>query len=104
MYQRNLVTLVGLAETEVELVLILEQIMILQSPKKLLPMYHLPKKSTMIKKRIVVIKIRDGIRETKEKEVEAAEAEISGKNSNKINRKFRQQQQIKLPKETLVKK
>ena len=91
MYQRNLVTLVEVAETEVELVL-LEQIMILLSPKKL-QMHLLPKKTMLIKKKIVkieVIKIKDGIREIIKEKVEAAEAEIRGKTSNKVSHKLPQ--------------
>ena len=91
MYQRNLVTLVEVAETEVELVL-LEQIMILLSPKKL-QMHLLPKKTMLIKKKIVkieVIKIKDGIREIIKEKVEAAEAEVRGKTSNKVSHKLPQ--------------
>ena len=76
---------------EVELVL-LEQIMILLSPKKL-QMYLLPKKTMLIKKKIVkieVIKIKDGIREIIKEKVEAAEVEIRKKTSNKVSHKLRQ--------------
>ena len=91
MYQRNLVTLVEVAETEVELVL-LEQIMILLSPKKL-QMHLLPKKIMLIRKKIVkivVTKIKDGIRQIIKGKVEGAEAEVRGKTSNKVSHKLPQ--------------